>query len=102
MSDFHHEDDSPSESGPGFSGREFNITTPFLDECGSVYIPAAGAEGDCVRLNQLATQVWRQIVVNGVIDPTLSQRVGVDEVLETLRGRGALDLGGSREGGICQ
>ncbi|MFC4031449.1 hypothetical protein ACFO3J_08155 [Streptomyces polygonati] len=40
---------------------------PYLDEAGHVYVPLAGPEGACLKLNRHASQVWRA-ALSGPVD----------------------------------
>ncbi|WP_242886150.1 hypothetical protein [Actinomadura litoris] len=46
----------------------YTILTPYLDECGSVYVAGAGAGGSAVRLNERASALWRDLAATGRCD----------------------------------
>jgi len=48
--------------------QRYEIMLPFLDECGSVYLPAMDLSGNAVRLNPQASSLWRQISQYGAIE----------------------------------
>ncbi|QXJ20502.1 hypothetical protein AGRA3207_001226 [Actinomadura graeca] len=46
----------------------YTILTPYLDECGAIYIPGVGENGSAIRLNDRAGTLWRDIAANGACD----------------------------------
>jgi hypothetical protein len=50
--------------------NQYIIATPYLDECGAVYLPTYGLDGACSRLSPAASEVWRALVDDeGCVDP---------------------------------
>jgi hypothetical protein len=39
-----------------------HASVPSLDECGSVYLAGVGPRQECIRLNQVASRLWRRSV----------------------------------------
>ncbi|WP_157430575.1 hypothetical protein [Actinomadura macra] len=47
----------------------YTILTPYLDECGAVYVSGAGDKGAVIRLNDRASALWRRLAATGTCDP---------------------------------
>lgn len=47
---------------------KYLVVTPFLDECGNVYLPGLGEGGSAARLNDKASSLWRSIANTGELD----------------------------------
>lgn len=73
---------------PGMT--RYIVTTPYLDECGAVYLPACGEGGDCVRLAEAASQLWRILAAGQVPADDLSSSPEARAFLDELVRRGAV------------
>jgi hypothetical protein len=45
----------------------YRALIPYLDECGSIYLPGIGRDRSCVRLNPAASSIWRQIAAGDAV-----------------------------------
>lgn len=69
---------------------------PYLDSAGHVYVPLAGPEQSCLKLNHKASHLWRE-AVRGPVDLHTLEAVDRDFLLG-LAERGVLRAGNIPEG----
>ncbi|WP_019819323.1 hypothetical protein [Saccharomonospora saliphila] len=85
--------DADGTRSPHLHSLRLRIETPYLDELGSVYIPAVGEQGDCVKLNEIGSEVWRQIARSGHVEKELAEYPGVSDLIFKLIHRQVVSIG---------
>jgi hypothetical protein len=63
---------------------------PFLDECGSVYLAGVGPRQECIRLNQVASRLWRTSVGSATSGDVRELALTERSFLERLLSEGTL------------
>ncbi len=69
--------------------QRFTPELPYLDQAGHVYLPLAGPDQSCLRLNRRASHVWRE-AVRGPVDLDALESADRDFLLGLAR-RGVLN-----------